>query len=113
MSQTIKGNLSELEKALEAIIDIFHRYSKRVGHFDTLTKGELKQLIDSQLVNFLKNQKNQTSIDQLFRDLDKNRDQQLSFGEFMVLICRVTVATHDHLHEGEQQQQQQQQQQQH
>ncbi|XP_050786999.1 protein S100-A12-like [Gopherus flavomarginatus] len=99
--QTIKGDLSELEKAIETIINIFHQYSVRVGHFDTLTKGELKQLIDRNLVNFLKRQKDQTSIDSLFRDLDKNRDQQLSFGEFMVLITRVTIATHEHIHQEE------------
>ncbi|XP_075763947.1 protein S100-A12 [Pelodiscus sinensis] len=106
VTQTIKGNLSELEKAMEQIINVFHEYSKRVGHFDTLTKGELKQLIDKQLANFLKNLKDKSTVDSLFRELDKNRDQQLSFGEFMVLICRVTVATHDHLHEGDGQQQQ-------
>ncbi|XP_074837418.1 protein MRP-126-like [Carettochelys insculpta] len=98
MSQMIKGNLSELEKALEVIIDIFHMHSARVGHFDTLTKGELKQLIESQLVNFLKNQTNHGNLDQLFKDLDKNKDQQLSFGEFMTLISQVTVDTHEHLH---------------
>ncbi|KAG6923790.1 protein MRP-126-like [Chelydra serpentina] len=103
---TIKGDLSELEKALETVISVFHKFSKRVGHFDTLTKGELKQLIDKQLVNYLKHVKNQVSIDVLFKDLDKNRDQQLSFAEFMVLITRVTIACHDHMHEGEQQQQQ-------
>ncbi|XP_074927136.1 protein S100-A12-like isoform X1 [Chelonoidis abingdonii] len=106
--QTIKGDLSELEKAIETIINIFHQYSVRVGHFDTLTKGELKQLIDRNLVNFLKRQKDQASIDSLFRELDKNRDQQLSFGEFMVLITRVTIATHENIHQGEGGQQQQQ-----
>uniref|UniRef100_A0A8C8SRM1 Protein S100 n=1 Tax=Pelusios castaneus TaxID=367368 RepID=A0A8C8SRM1_9SAUR len=113
VSQTIKGDLSELERAIEVIIKIYHSYSGKVGHTDTLTKGELKQLIDKQLVNFLKNKKDTASIDTLFKELDKNRDHQLSFGEFMVLLCRVTVATHDHLHQLEQQQQQQQQQQQH
>ncbi|XP_034648983.1 protein MRP-126-like [Trachemys scripta elegans] len=104
--QTIKGDLSELEKAIETIINIFHQYSVRVGHFDTLTKSELKQLIDKQLVNFLKRQRDQASIDNLFKDLDKNRDQQVSFGEFMVLITRVTIATHEHIHQGEGGQQQ-------
>ncbi|XP_038239226.1 protein S100-A12-like [Dermochelys coriacea] len=112
VSQTlIKGDFSELEKAIETIINIFHQYSVRHGHFDTLTMGELRQLIDRHLVNFLKKQKDQTTIDSLFRELDKNKDQQLSFGEFMVLITRVTIATHEHIHqeEGGQQQQQQQQ----
>lgn len=38
--------MTKLEDHLEGVINIFHQYSVRVGHFDTLSKGELKQLID-------------------------------------------------------------------
>uniref|UniRef100_A0A7M4F4R2 S100 calcium binding protein A12 n=1 Tax=Crocodylus porosus TaxID=8502 RepID=A0A7M4F4R2_CROPO len=84
---------TELEQSIEKIIDVFHVYSVRVGHFDTLTKMELKLLIQKQLPNYLK-----VREIHLGSDLDKNKDQQLSFGEFMVLITRVTIATHEHLH---------------
>uniref|UniRef100_A0A8B9QNA5 EF-hand domain-containing protein n=1 Tax=Apteryx owenii TaxID=8824 RepID=A0A8B9QNA5_APTOW len=52
----------------------------------------------------LQHVKNQVSIDQIFKDLDTNKDHQLSFGEVMLLIIRVTIATHDHLHFCEDQQ---------
>ncbi|CAM2108349.1 protein S100-A12 [Caretta caretta] len=107
VSQTlIKEEFSELEKAIETIINIFHQYSVRIGHWDTLAKKELKQLIDRHLVNFLKTQKDHSAIDSLFKELDKNKDQQLSFGEFMILITRVTIATHEHIHQEEGGQQQ-------
>ncbi|XP_052559063.1 protein MRP-126 [Tympanuchus pallidicinctus] len=93
-----QGPLSELEKAIDVIIDVFHQFSRREGDKDTLTKKELKLLIEKQLANYLKHVKNQASIDQIFRDLDGNKDQQLSFGEVMLLIMRVTAATHEHLH---------------
>lgn len=80
---------------------------------DTLTRKELKLLIEKQLANYLKHVKNQVSIDQIFKDLDNNKDQQLSFGEVMLLIIRVTVATHEHLHFCEDHQQQHQHQHQH
>ncbi|CAM4620711.1 protein S100-A12-like isoform X2 [Lepidochelys kempii] len=109
VSQTlIKEEFSELEKAIETIINIFHQYSVRIGHWDTLAKKELKQLIDRHLVNFLKTRKDHSAIDSLFKELDKNKDQQLSFGEFMILITRVTIATHEHIHQEEGGQQQQQ-----
>ncbi|NXK51098.1 M126 protein, partial [Chauna torquata] len=104
-----QGPLSELEKSIDVIIDVFHQYSRREGDKDTLTRRELKLLIEKQLANYLKHVKNQVSIDQIFKDLDGNKDEQLSFGEVMLLIIRVTVATHEHLHFCEDQQKQQQQ----
>ncbi|NWI71434.1 M126 protein, partial [Todus mexicanus] len=96
-----QGQLSELEKAMDVIIDVFHQYSRREGDRDTLTKNELKLLIEKQLANYLKHVKNQATIDQIMKDLDVNKDKQLSFNEVMMLIIRVTIATHDHLHEAE------------
>ncbi|XP_009577265.1 PREDICTED: protein MRP-126-like [Fulmarus glacialis] len=105
--------LSELEKAMDVIIDVFHQYSRQEGHKDTLTKHELKLLIEKQLANYLRHVKNKATIDEIMKDLDVNKDEQISFCEMMLLITRVTIATHEHLHEVEDQQQQQQQQHKH
>ncbi|NXD71695.1 M126 protein, partial [Eolophus roseicapillus] len=99
--------LSQLEKAMDIIIDVFHQYSRREGDRDTLTKTELKLLIEKQLANYLKHVKSKATIDDIMKDLDMNRDAQLSFSEVMLLIIRVTIATHEHLHDVENQQQQQ------
>lgn len=63
----------------------------------------------------LQHVKSKATIDEIMKDLDINRDAQISFCEVMLLITRVTIATHEHLHdvEGQQQQQQQQLKQQH
>ncbi|NXX98636.1 M126 protein, partial [Centropus bengalensis] len=100
--------LSELERAMNAIIDVFHNFSRREGDRDTLTKQELKLMIEKQLANYLRHVKNQATIDQIMTDLDVNKDAQISFCEVMMLITRVTIATHEHLHAVEDQQQQQQ-----
>ncbi|NXN21219.1 M126 protein, partial [Nycticryphes semicollaris] len=99
--------LSELEKAMDVIIDVFHQYSRREGDRDTLTKGELKLLIEKQLLNYLRHVRNKATIDEIMKDLDLNKDAQISFGEVMLLITRVTIATHEHLHHVEDHQQQQ------
>ncbi|XP_059688370.1 protein MRP-126 [Gavia stellata] len=108
MSKTTQTQeqLSELEKAMDVIIDVFHQYSRREGDIDTLTKKELKLLIDKQLVNYLKHVRNKTTIDEIMKDLDVNKDAQISFSEMMLLVTRVTIATHEHLHDVEDQQQQ-------
>ncbi|XP_066194053.1 protein MRP-126-like [Sylvia atricapilla] len=103
-SQQSQEPLSELEKAMDIIIDVFHQYSRREGDRDTLTKKELKLLIDKQLANYLKHVKNKATVEQIMKDLDVNKDAQLSFGEVMLLVTRVTCATHEHLHEVEEHQ---------
>ncbi|NXR00391.1 M126 protein, partial [Sagittarius serpentarius] len=102
----IQEQLSELEKAMDVIIDVFHQYSRREGDRDTLTKRELKLLIENQLANYLKHVKTQATIDEIMKDLDINKDAQISFCEMMLLVTRVTIATHEHLHDVEDQQQQ-------
>ncbi|NXH59345.1 M126 protein, partial [Rhabdornis inornatus] len=53
-AQQSQEPLSELEKAMDAIIDVFHQYSRREGDRDTLSKGELRLLIEKQLANYLR-----------------------------------------------------------
>ncbi|NXA73870.1 M126 protein, partial [Thryothorus ludovicianus] len=100
-AQQSQEQLSELEKAMDVIIDVFHQYSRREGDRDTLTKKELKLMIEKQLANYLKHVKSKATIDQIMKDLDVNKDAQINFGEMMLLVTRVTCATHEHLHEVE------------
>lgn len=45
--------MSELEKAMIAIIDTFHQYSGKEGDKHKLKKSELKELINNELSHFL------------------------------------------------------------
>ncbi|XP_066111308.1 protein S100-A12-like [Saccopteryx bilineata] len=90
--------MTKLEEHMEGIINIFHQYSVRVGDFDTLSKKELKQLITKELANTLKNTKDQATIDKIFRDLDVDRDEQVSFKEFVTLVASVLETAHDNIH---------------
>lgn len=46
--------MSQLERSIDTIINVFHQYSVRVGHRDSLNQRELKQLVQKELSNFLK-----------------------------------------------------------
>ncbi|KAM9242590.1 protein S100-A12 [Dugong dugon] len=87
-----------LEDYMEGVINVFHRYSVRVGHFDTLSKCELKQLIRKELPNTLKNTKDQAAIDKLFQELDADQDGQVDFREFLTLLARVLETAHENIH---------------
>ncbi|XP_006159899.1 protein S100-A12 [Tupaia chinensis] len=91
--------MSKMEDHMEGIINIFHQYSVRVGDFDTLSKGELKRLITKELPNTLKNTKDKAAIDKLFQDLDADKDGQLSFDEFMVLVISALKTVHKEIHQ--------------
>ncbi|XP_070806857.1 protein S100-A13 [Pituophis catenifer annectens] len=75
--------MTELEKAIEAIVDIFFTYSAREGNQATLTTGEFKELATAQLPNLMKNV---GDLDEKMKTLDVNRDQELKFGEYWRLI---------------------------
>ncbi|XP_049621570.1 protein S100-A12-like [Suncus etruscus] len=90
--------MTKFEDYLEGIVNIYHQYSVRVGHADTLSKGELGQLITREMANILKQSKDQSSIDKIFQDLDADRDAQVNFEEFVNLVFTVLLTTHDNLH---------------
>ncbi|XP_006748147.1 protein S100-A12 [Leptonychotes weddellii] len=90
--------MTKLEDHLEGIINVFHQYSVRVGHYDKLSRGEMKQLIIRELPNTLKNTKDQATIDKIFQKLDADKDGQVDFGEFVSLIVDVLVTAHKDIH---------------
>ncbi|XP_007464429.1 PREDICTED: protein S100-A12 [Lipotes vexillifer] len=91
--------MTKLEDHLEGIINIFHHYSIRLGNYDTLNKNELKKLITKELPNALKNTKDQASIDKVFQELDADKDAQVTFEEFVVLVSRVLKTAHEAIHQ--------------
>ncbi|XP_006895953.1 PREDICTED: protein S100-A9 [Elephantulus edwardii] len=91
--------MSQLERNVETIINIFHQYSTRLGHPDTLNQSEFKQLVNKELANFLKKEnRNERVISDIMEDLDTNGDQQLNFEEYIILVARLTNASHEEMH---------------
>nr|XP_008509027.1 PREDICTED: protein S100-A9-like isoform X1 [Equus przewalskii] len=97
------AELSQMERDIETIINVFHQYSVRLGHPDTLNRKEFKQLVQKELANFLKSKKkDEKAINHIMEDLDTNEDKQLSFEEFIILVARLTHASHEKMHEHDQ-----------
>ncbi|XP_056597029.1 protein S100-A10a [Triplophysa dalaica] len=83
---------SELEHAMESLIMVFHRYAGKEGSPGTLSRRELRNLMESELSGFLKSQKDPTVVDRLMKDLDANRDGEVNFEEFVSLILGLSIA---------------------
>ncbi|XP_010879757.2 protein S100-B-like [Esox lucius] len=90
--QRTQGTMSELESSMITIIQVFHKYS---GHKCKLKKAELKDLINTEMSLFITKIQENEILDELFADLDQNRDLEIDFQEFIALIAMVTSSSHD------------------
>ncbi|XP_077446506.1 uncharacterized protein LOC144066948 [Stigmatopora argus] len=80
---------SQLETAMESLIVVFHRYASQDG---TLSRRELRELMENELSNFLKSQKDPAAVDKIMKDLDTNKDGQVDFEEFVSLVVGLSIA---------------------
>ncbi|XP_030422812.1 protein S100-Z [Gopherus evgoodei] len=90
---------TQLENAMDTLIKIFHHYSGKEGDKYKLNKGELKQLLTSELTDFLSCQKDPQLVDKIMKDMDINKDNEVDFNEFVILVAALTVACNDFLEE--------------
>ncbi|KAL2771720.1 protein S100-A9, partial [Daubentonia madagascariensis] len=93
------NKMSDLERSIETIINTFHQYSVRREPPDSLNQREFKQLVNKELQNFLKKEeRNDKAINHIMEDLDTDENKELSFEEFIVLMARLTEASHEEMH---------------
>ncbi|XP_004689939.1 PREDICTED: protein S100-G [Condylura cristata] len=74
-------------KSAEELKNIFAKYAAKEGDPDQLSKEELKLLIQNEFPSLLKGP---STVDELFQELDKNGDGEVSFEEFQVLVKKIT-----------------------
>ncbi|NWS61045.1 S100Z protein, partial [Chunga burmeisteri] len=88
-----------LEDAMDTLIRIFHHYSGKEGDRYKLSKEELKELLATELTDFLSGQKDSLLVDKIMKDLDSNKDNEVDFNEFVILVAALTVACNDFFEE--------------
>ncbi|XP_029796951.1 protein S100-Z [Suricata suricatta] len=90
---------TQLEIAMNIMIRVFHQYSGKEGDRFKLNKGELKMLLQQELTEFLSCQKDPQLVDKIMQDLDANKDNEVDFNEFVVMVAALTVACNDYFEE--------------
>ncbi|XP_008853782.1 protein S100-A8 [Nannospalax galili] len=86
--------LTDLEKSLNAIVDVFHKYSLVKGNHHALYRDDLKKLISNECPQYIQKKDAET----WFKELDFNEDGAVNFEEFLVLVIKVGVAAHRESH---------------
>ncbi|KAM4818991.1 protein S100-G [Thomomys bottae] len=74
------------KKSPEELRNIFQKYAAKEGDPDQLSKDELKLLIQAEFPSLFQGAR---SLDDLFKELDKNGDGEVSFEEFQVLVKKI------------------------
>ncbi|XP_046905259.1 protein S100-P-like [Hypomesus transpacificus] len=87
--------MSQLETAMAILMRTFDMYAGAEGSKATLSKGEVKTMMEKELPSLLKGAKNQGEVDKLMKALDHNGDSEVDFSEFVVLVAALTCACHD------------------
>ncbi|XP_074540333.1 toll-like receptor 18 [Halichoeres trimaculatus] len=86
---------SKLQGAMETLIEVFHSYSGKEGDKFKLSKAELKTLLHEELSIIMAASKDTMVVDRIMSDLDENKDGQVDFQEFVVLVAALTVACNE------------------
>ncbi|XP_053906755.1 protein S100-A7 [Cuculus canorus] len=94
-SRQFPGNCS-MEKALEAIVNIFHQYSVRDNELDLLSFKDFKTLLQEQASNFLQvcDRNRRDYLSELFKETDINHDSQISFEEYTTVLAKLADYVH-------------------
>ncbi|NWJ09806.1 S10A6 protein, partial [Crypturellus undulatus] len=84
-----------LDQAVGLLVCTFHKYACKEGDKNTLSKAELKELIQKELT--IGSQLQEAEIAGLMADLDRNKDEQVSFPEYVTFLGALAMLYHDAL----------------
>ncbi|XP_064263674.1 protein S100-G [Passer domesticus] len=71
----------------ENLLKYFTQYALQEGSTNALSIGGLKNLLQNQFAQYLKDQ---FSLDNIIKSLDKNQDGSVSFDEFIMIVKKIT-----------------------
>ncbi|KAK4807691.1 hypothetical protein QYF61_019389 [Mycteria americana] len=89
-----------LEVALKTVVDVYHRYSTREGKPDLLSFNDFEALLTEQAPTFLQacNRKNPNYLRNLFKETDLNKDREVAFEEFTMVLAKLSDDAHRLIH---------------
>ncbi|XP_072702586.1 protein S100-A8-like [Ciconia boyciana] len=96
------GNCT-LEMALKTVMDVYHHYSIGEGKPDFLSFNDFKKLLTEQAPIFLQacNRKNPNYLKNLFSETDLNKDREVAFEEFTMVLAKLSDDAHRLMHHQE------------
>ncbi|XP_029370084.1 ictacalcin-like [Echeneis naucrates] len=88
--------MSDVQNAMTLLIKAFDKYSGKEGDKYTLSKAELKELLQNEFGEVLGKANDKVALDRIFKDLDTNKDNSVDFREFVSLVSCLTQMCHEY-----------------
>ncbi|XP_060726782.1 ictacalcin-like [Tachysurus vachellii] len=88
--------MSQLQQGMGMLIATFHKYSGKEGDKLTLSKGELKDLLNAEMGDILGKTQDKAALDKIFKDLDANQDGTVDFQEYITLVACITMMCNEY-----------------
>ncbi|KAK2084320.1 hypothetical protein P7K49_037353, partial [Saguinus oedipus] len=76
--------LTDLEKALNSLIEVYHKYSLIKGNYHAIYRDDLKKLLETECPDYIKKK----TAEAWFNELDINSDNAINFQEFLILVIK-------------------------
>ncbi|XP_040317035.1 filaggrin-like [Herpailurus yagouaroundi] len=87
--------MSTLLENIIAIIDLFHEYSTTDKETDTLSRKELKELLEREFRPVLKNPDDPDTADVFMHILDLDHDKKIDFTEYFLMVFKLATAYYE------------------
>ncbi|XP_021477651.2 ictacalcin isoform X2 [Oncorhynchus mykiss] len=87
--------MSQVQQGMALLISAFHKYSGKEGDKTSLSKGELKDLLNAELGEIMGKNTDQAKVDKIFKDLDANADGSVDFQEYVTLVACLTMVCNE------------------
>ncbi|XP_070622183.1 protein S100-A6-like [Erythrolamprus reginae] len=84
-----------VDQALCMLVAVFHKYSGKEGDKHSLSKKELKELIQNEMA--IGPKLHEEDIQGLMEDLDRNKDQVVNFQEYITFLGALAMVYNDAL----------------
>ncbi|XP_068431468.1 ictacalcin-like [Clinocottus analis] len=85
--------MSDIQQAMALLIHAFETYAGTDTDKDTMTKEELKEMLQKE---FGGNAIDQKAVDCAFQTMDANKDNSVDFKEFVTMVACLTMSCHQH-----------------
>ncbi|XP_006861774.1 PREDICTED: hornerin [Chrysochloris asiatica] len=84
--------MSQLLQNIISIIELYYQYAAQDGECDKLNKAELKELLENEFHQILKNPDDPDTVDVIMLSLDQDRNKKVDFTEYLVMIFKLAQA---------------------
>uniref|UniRef100_A0A8C0RLW9 EF-hand domain-containing protein n=2 Tax=Canis lupus familiaris TaxID=9615 RepID=A0A8C0RLW9_CANLF len=84
--------MSKLLQSIVTVIDVFYQYATQDGECDMLNKEELKELLENEFHQILKNPDDPDTVDIIMQNLDQDHDKKVNFIEYLLMIFKLAQA---------------------